>query len=190
MIRGPSLSARGLRWVSVAWMVGLHHNLWEVQTVQTLITASDAPFYRPKRSLPYSTLHYFLTSVVTVGPVLLTKLNESWLSLTTHVLPLLMRQHRISQDNATQLINFRQCHAQPSPPPSSQDPNVQNDAKAWLRAYCMVLEVVFRLNFSSCGNRSGFSFDDARLHLNGRFWQSNFKRFKLNILVNFRDFHS
>ena len=51
----------------------------------------------------------------------------------------------------------------------------------------MVLEIVFRLNFSSCGNRNGFSFDDARLPLNGRFLQS---RFKLNILVSFRDLSS
>ena len=49
----------------------------------------------------------------------------------------------------------------------------------------MVLKVVSRLNFSSCGNRNGFSFDDARLRLNGRFRQSNFKRFKFNILVPF-----
>ena len=49
----------------------------------------------------------------------------------------------------------------------------------------MVLKVVSRLNFSSCGNRNGFSFDDARLRQNGRFRQSNFKRFKFNILVPF-----
>ena len=52
----------------------------------------------------------------------------------------------------------------------------------------MVLEVIFRLTFNSCGNRNGFSFDDKRLRLKGRFRQSNFKTFKLNILVSFKDF--
>ena len=43
----------------------------------------------------------------------------------------------------------------------------------------MVLKVVSRLNFSSCGNRNGFSFEDARLHLNGRFYNQILKGLNL-----------
>ena len=164
-------------------MAGLHHKLWGVQTVRTLISASDVPFYRPKRSLPYSTLLCITFNVSGDSrPSFVTK--AKWISIIVNYSYSALRQRRISQDNVTQLINFKQRN---SYTPPSQNPNVQNDAKPWLRAYCMVLEIVFRVNFSYCGNKNGFSFDDARLPLNSRLWQSNFKRFKLSILLSFRD---
>ena len=98
---------------------------------------------------------------------------------------MLRRQHRISQDNATRLINFRQCHAQPLP---SQHPNVQNEAKPRLSAYCVVLKVIFRFNLSSCGNRkmdSVLMIRNCALTVN--FDNQILKRFKFNILVSFRD---
>ena len=80
----------------------------------------------------------------------------------------LRRQCRISQDNASQLTKFQAVsHSDSSFPPKTQMCRMTSSLD--LGPTCMVLEVVFRLNFSSCGNRNGFSFDDVRqcLILNG-----------------------
>ena len=81
----------------------------------------------------------------------------------------------------------------PPPPPPHTHPSLPrpkraewSQASTWglLRGLQSRFQVKFQLLWKQ---ENGFSFDDARLCLNGKFWQSNFKRFKFNILVSFRD---